>query len=45
MQGAGDPVPYLPELLDALEGVSWDVRKVPYEFQTGANEMLVLARS
>jgi hypothetical protein len=45
MQGAGDPVPYLPGLLDALEGVTWETRKVPYEFQVGANEMLVITRS
>jgi hypothetical protein len=45
MQGAGDSVPYLPELLEALDGVTWEIRKVPYEFQVGANEMLVLTRS
>ena len=45
MQGAGDSVPYLPGLLEALDGVTWEVRKVPYEFQVGANEMLVLTRS
>jgi hypothetical protein len=45
MQGAGEPVPYLPVLLDELEGVTWEIRKVPYEFQVGANEMLVITRS
>jgi hypothetical protein len=45
LQGAGEPVPYLPELLAALDGVTWEIRKVPYEFQAGANEMLVLTRS
>jgi hypothetical protein len=45
MQGAGDPVPYLPELLETLDGVTWEIRKVPYEFQAGANEMLVLTRT
>ncbi|MEU4606546.1 class I SAM-dependent methyltransferase [Kribbella sp. NPDC023972] len=45
LQGTGDPVPFLPELLDALDGVTWDIRKVPYEFQSSANEMLVLTRS
>jgi hypothetical protein len=45
MQGAGEPVPYLPVLLDALEGVTWQIRKVPYEFQVGANEMLVITRT
>ena len=45
MLGAGDSVPYLPELLEALDGVTWEIRKVPYEFQVGANEMLVLTRS
>ena len=45
MQGAGDPVSYLPELLDSLLGVSWEIRKVPYEFQAGADEMLVITRA
>jgi hypothetical protein len=45
MQGAGEPVPYLRELLDGLEGVSYEIRKVPYEFQVGADEMVVLTRS
>ncbi|MEU0093032.1 class I SAM-dependent methyltransferase [Kribbella sp. NPDC006257] len=43
-QGAGEPVTYLPELLTELEGVTAEIRKVPYEFQVGADEMLVLSR-
>jgi ubiquinone/menaquinone biosynthesis C-methylase UbiE len=43
-QGAGEPVAYLPELLKELEGVTAEIRKVPYEFQVGADEMLVLSR-
>ena len=42
-QGAGDPVLYLPELLDALQPVRSEIRKVPYEFQVGADQMLVLS--
>jgi hypothetical protein len=45
MQGAGEPIPWLPELLASLEGVTWEIRKVPYEFQAGADEMLVVTRS
>jgi hypothetical protein len=45
MQGAGEPVPYLQDLLQGLEGVSYEIRKVPYEFQVGADEMLVITRS
>jgi hypothetical protein len=44
-QGAGDPVPFLPEILDDLDGVTWEIRKVPYEFQAGADEMLVISRT
>jgi hypothetical protein len=46
LQGAGQPVPFLPGLLERLaeDGVRSEVRKVPYEFQLGANEMLVLYR-
>jgi hypothetical protein len=44
-QGAGDPVPWLPELLESLEGVTTEIRKVPYEFQAGADEMLVVSRA
>ncbi|TDO54303.1 hypothetical protein EV643_10184 [Kribbella sp. VKM Ac-2527] len=44
-QGAGDPVPYLPGLLERLsDEVRAEIREVPYEFQAGANEMLVLTR-
>jgi hypothetical protein len=45
MQGAGATVPFLPEVLDELDGVTWEIRKVPYEFQVGADEMLVVTRS
>jgi hypothetical protein len=45
LQGTGDPVPFLPEVLDELDGVRWEIRKVPYEFQTGADEMLVITHS
>ncbi|ADB35503.1 conserved hypothetical protein [Kribbella flavida DSM 17836] len=41
-QGAGEPVEYLPELLEQLDGVQAEIRRVPYEFQAGANRMLVL---
>ncbi|TWD79909.1 methyltransferase family protein [Kribbella amoyensis] len=43
-QGGGESVPYLSELLDQLTDVRSEIRKVPYEFQAGANEMLVLSR-
>ncbi|MEV8374083.1 class I SAM-dependent methyltransferase [Kribbella sp. NPDC056861] len=43
-QGAGEPVDYLPELLDAVRPVRSEIRKVPYEFQVGADKMLVLKR-
>lgn len=43
-QGAGEPVEYLPELLEQLDDVTAEIRKVPYEFQAGADEMLVLSR-
>jgi len=43
-QGAGEPVAYLPDLLEELDGVTAEIRKVPYEFQVGADEMLVLSR-
>jgi cation transport regulator ChaB len=42
-QGAGEPVPFMRELLEALP-VRSEIRKVPYEFQVGADEMLVLSR-
>ncbi len=43
-QGAGEPVHYLPELLDELEDVTAEIRPVPYEFQVNADKMLVLSR-
>ncbi|MFB6721461.1 class I SAM-dependent methyltransferase [Kribbella sp. NPDC056345] len=45
LQGTGEPVPFLPEVLDELAGVRWEIRKVPYEFQAGADEMLVITHS
>ncbi|TCC53588.1 hypothetical protein E0H75_07850 [Kribbella capetownensis] len=45
LQGAGEPVAFLPEILDELDGITWETRKVPYEFQVGANEMLVITRA
>jgi hypothetical protein len=42
--GAGEPVEFLPSLLEELDGVEAEIRKVPYEFQVGADEMLVLSR-
>ena len=42
LQGAGEPVGFLPELLEELEGVTTEIRKVPYEFQVGADQMLVI---
>jgi SAM-dependent methyltransferase len=46
LQGAGEPVPFLPELLERLtdDGIRHEIRKVPYEFQQGADEMLVLSQ-
>lgn len=43
-QGAGEPVEFLPELLEELRPVRSEIRKVPYEFQVGADQMLVLTR-
>ncbi|MET7278018.1 hypothetical protein ABZS29_07265 [Kribbella sp. NPDC005582] len=45
LQGTGEPVPFLPEVLDELADVRWETRKVPYEFQAGADEMLVITHS
>ncbi|WP_238161895.1 class I SAM-dependent methyltransferase [Kribbella antibiotica] len=45
LAGTGEAVPFLPEVLDELDGVRWEIRKVPYEFQTGADEMLVITHS
>jgi len=44
--GTGDPVPYLDDLMAELESDGVDVRPVhvPYEFQRGGNEMLVLTK-
>ena len=44
-QGAGATIPWLPELLESLDGVTYEIRKVPYEFQVGADQMLVITRS
>jgi hypothetical protein len=43
--GTGGPVPFLAAVLEELrsDGVRTTVRKVPYEFQAGADEMLVLS--
>lgn len=43
-QGAGDPVPFLPALVDRLQGLGYraEVVDVPYEFQRGASQMLVV---
>jgi hypothetical protein len=45
-QGDGADVPFLPRLLDGLraEGHSAELHRVAYEFQRGADEMLVLRR-
>jgi ubiquinone/menaquinone biosynthesis C-methylase UbiE len=43
-QGSGEPVEFLPDLLEALRPVTSEIRKVPYEFQVGADQMLVLTR-
>jgi SAM-dependent methyltransferase len=47
MQGAGEPVPFLDQLLTQLrrEGVRAELRQVAYEFQVGANTMLVLTHA
>lgn len=44
LQGAGDAVPFWAELMAQLsaDGVGVEHRSVDYEFQVGANEMLVL---
>lgn len=46
LQATGEPVPFLPGLLERLRdrGHRVDVVPVPYEFQLGADEMLVLQR-
>ena len=44
LRGAGEPVPFWDELMGDLQaaGLVTDQRKVPYEFQVGADTMLVL---
>ena len=44
VQGPGDPVPFLPVLVDRLEGLGHraEVVDVPYEFQRGASRMLAV---
>jgi hypothetical protein len=46
MQGRGEPVPFLPELLSALgeAGLVAVERPVPYRFQLTGNRMLVVSR-
>jgi hypothetical protein len=46
VQGTGDEIGWLPELCDELRRLGLEVseRKVPYEFQTGADRMLVICR-
>ena len=43
-QGAGEPVPFLPTLIDRLRSLGHraDVVDVPYEFQRGASQMLAV---
>jgi SAM-dependent methyltransferase len=45
VQATGDPVDWLPSLCDELRGAGLGIeeRQVPYEFQTGANRMLVIS--
>jgi SAM-dependent methyltransferase len=46
MQGAGAAVPFWDELMDRLraDGLLPELRRVPYEFQVGADMMLVVTR-
>ncbi len=46
VQGAGEPVPFWDELMAELAtaGLRAERRRVPYEFQVGANTMLVVTR-
>jgi len=46
VQGRGEPVPFWDELMSDLAeaGLRTEVRQVPYEFQVGANRMLVVYR-
>lgn len=45
VQGTGEPVPFLPELRAGLEqaGHRTEIRTVPYRFQRGADQMLVIS--
>jgi hypothetical protein len=47
MQGAGEPVPFFDQLMAELraDGVRAELRQVDYEFQVGADKMLVLTRA
>jgi hypothetical protein len=47
VQGTGDPIAWLPDLYDELRdlGLVAEERQVAYEFQTGADQMLVVSRS
>lgn len=47
VQGSGEPVPFLEELRRSLRksGIETEPRTVPYEFQRGANTMLVARRT
>jgi SAM-dependent methyltransferase len=44
LQGAGEPVPFWDELMDDLSraGLTAQLRRVDYEFQVGADQMLVV---
>ena len=46
VQGTGAPVPFLPRVLDRLcgDGHRVEVTRVAYEFQRGANQMLIVER-
>lgn len=44
LQGTGEPVPFLPALVEQIgaDGYRVEIETVPYEFQIGANKMLRL---
>jgi hypothetical protein len=46
VQGTGEPVPFLGQLVDEMRAAGFEVelREVPYEFQRGADTMLRVAR-
>jgi hypothetical protein len=46
LQANAAPIPFLASVRETLaaEGIASEIRRVPYEFQRGANEMLVLSR-